>query len=116
MEQLNRIELRGNVGSVRIQKAGSSRVARISLATNYVYKNRDGDPVIETTWHNVNVWEGKNAPDLDVIQRGDKMYVCGRLRAQKFLGNDGLERTVYDVLAKNVQLISGDESLQYESM
>lgn len=116
MEQLNKIELRGNVGSVRVQKAGGSRVAKISLATNYVYKNREGDPVIETTWHNISAWEGKNIPDLDSIQRGDKLYVCGRMRAQKFLGNDGLEHTVYDVLAKNVQLIAGDDYLQYESI
>lgn len=116
MEQLNKIELRGNVGSVRVQKAGGSRVAKISLATNYVYKNREGDPVIETTWHNISAWEGKNIPDLESIQRGDKLYVCGRMRAQKFLGNDGLEHTVYDVLAKNVQLIAGDDYLQYESI
>ena len=49
MEQLNRIEIRGNVGAVRLQVVGNSRVAKISVATNYVYKGRDGDPVIETT-------------------------------------------------------------------
>lgn len=116
MEQLNKIELRGNVGSVRILKAGDSRVAKITLATNYVYKNREGDPVIETTWHNISAWEGKNIVDLDAIQRGDKLFVSGRLRIQKFVGNDGLERTVYDVLAKVLQLVPGDDSLQYESM
>lgn len=114
MEQLNRIELRGNVGSVRIQSVGQTHVARISLATNYVYKNRDGDPVIETTWHNITAWEGKNIPGLDSIQRGDKMYVSGRLRSQRFIGNDGMEHTAYDVLARNLQVLSGDESLQYE--
>lgn len=116
MEQLNKIELRGNVGSVRIQNAGSSRVARISLATNYVYKNRDGDPVIETTWHNITAWEGKNIPDLSLIDRGVKLYVCGRLRTQRFLGNDGQEHTAYDVLAKSLQIIEGEDSFQYESM
>ncbi len=49
MEQLNRIEIRGNVGAVRLQVVGNSRVAKISVATNYVYKGRDGEPVIETT-------------------------------------------------------------------
>lgn len=116
MEQLNKIELRGNVGSVRILNAGGTRIAKISLATNYVYKNREGDPVIETTWHNISAWEGKNMPDLESIQRGDKLYVCGRMRAQRYEGNDGMERTVYEVLAKNIQLIAGNESLQYEAL
>ena len=47
-QQLNRIEIKGNVGAVRLQVVGNSRVAKISVATNYVYKGRDGDPVIET--------------------------------------------------------------------
>lgn len=116
MEQLNRIDLRGNVGSIRIINAGDSRVAKISLATNYVYKNRDGDPVIETTWHNVTAWEGKNIVDLDAIQRGDKLFASGRLRMQRFVGTDGLEHTAYDVLARTLQLVPGEDSLQYESM
>ncbi|MDO5442108.1 MAG: single-stranded DNA-binding protein [Bacteroidia bacterium] len=115
MEQLNRIELRGNVGSVKILNAGGTRLARISLATNYVYKNKDGDPVIETTWHNISAWEGKNMPDFESIQRGDKLYVCGRIRAQRYEGTDGMEHTVYEVLGKSMQLIGGSESLQYEA-
>ena len=114
MEQMNRIELRGNVGSVRVQNVGQTHVARISLATNYVYKNREGDPVIETTWHNITAWDGKNIADLESIQRGDKMFVSGRLRSQRFIGNDGAEHTAYDVLARSLQIISGDDSLQYE--
>ena len=46
MEQLNRIELRGIVGTVRVQAVGDTHVAKISLATDYIYKGRNGDPVI----------------------------------------------------------------------
>ena len=42
MEQLNRIELKGVVGNVRIQDFNESRMARIGLATNYAYKDREG--------------------------------------------------------------------------
>lgn len=114
MEQLNRIEIRGNVGAVRLQIVGNSRVAKISIATNYVYKGRDGDPVIETTWHYVSAWEGKNMPDLSTIHKGDKIYVVGRLRSQRYTAADGTERTAYDVLASKVQLIESDEFFQYE--
>ena len=114
MEQLNRIELRGNVGTVRVRRVGDTKVADISLATNYVYKGRDGAPVIETTWHYITAWEGKNMPDLESICRGDKLYVFGRLRSQRYTGNDGVERTAYDVLASKLQLINSDEALQYE--
>lgn len=58
MEQLNRIEIRGNVGNVNILKVGDARVAHFSVATNFAYKGRNGEPNIETTWHNVTAWEG----------------------------------------------------------
>lgn len=114
MEQLNRIEIRGNVGAVRLQVVGNSRVAKISVATNYVYKGRDGEPVIETTWHYISAWEGKNMPDLTTIHKGDKISVTGRLRSQRYTAADGTERTAYDVLASKVALIETDDFLQYE--
>lgn len=114
MEQLNKIEIRGNVGAVRLQVVGNSRVAKISVATNYVYKGRDGEPVIETTWHYVSAWEGKNMPDLTSIHKGDKICVVGRLRSQRYTASDGTERTAYDVLASKVQMIESDDFMQYE--
>lgn len=109
MEQLNRIELKGTVGSIRVQTFSEKHVARISLVTNYVYKSKDGDPVIETTWHNISAWENKSFPDLNTIQKGDRLYVVGRLRNQRFLGNDGVERTVCDVNAYKLQKIDTEE-------
>ena len=46
---INRVELRGVVGTARINETGEGRIARFSLATNYVYRASDGMPVIETT-------------------------------------------------------------------
>lgn len=46
---INCVELRGAVGTVRINETGEGRIARFSLATNYVYRASDGMPVIETT-------------------------------------------------------------------
>lgn len=114
MEQLNRIELKGTVGTIRVQTVGNKKVARIFLATNYAYKGKDGEPVIETTWHNISAWESKTMPDLNKIQKGDKLYVTGRLRTQHYTGNDGVERTSLDVSAYKMQLLTGDEQFTYE--
>ncbi len=83
MEQLNKIELRGNVGNIRIQTVGDNEVAHFSLATNYAYKGKDGTPVIETT--------------------------CGRIRFQKFNGSDGTEKQYYEVLANRLAIIENDD-------
>ena len=46
---INCVVLRGAVGTVLINETGEGRIARFSLATNYVYRASDGMPVIETT-------------------------------------------------------------------
>ena len=114
MEQLNKIELRGNVGSVRQSRINGRLVVNFSVATNYVYKGKDGDPVIETTWHNISAWEGRNMVGLERIGKGSRVQVLGRLRSQKYTDPDGQEHSTYDVAASKVSLIEGDDILQYE--
>ena len=114
MEQLNKNELRGNVGNITRKDVGESRVAHFSLATNYIYKGRDGNPVIETTWHNITAWEGRGMPDLNKIVKGDTVYVLGRIRSQKYTGTDNIERTSYEVLANRVKIESNPVDLQTE--
>lgn len=114
MEQLNRIELRGNVGNVKLQVVGDKLAARFTVATNYAYKDKDGTPVIETTWHNVNAWQGRGIVDLHDIKKGSKVYVSGRLRSQRFQGEDQMERSFYEIVPKTVALIDDKENLNYE--
>lgn len=107
---LNRIELRGNVGEdAKVNRFGENCVARFKIATNYSYRDKDGKPVIETTWHNVVAWEGRGMPDFASIKKGSCVYVCGRLRISKFTGSDGDERRFYEVVATRVQIVNPDD-------
>ena len=109
MEQLNRIELRGTVGSVRYQSFGDNSVANFTLVTNYAYKDREGAPVIETTWHNISAWEGKEIQNVSEIVKGSKVYICGRLHNRSYTGADGTDHFITEVVARRVALISGDD-------
>jgi len=114
MEQLNKIELRGNIGFVRTQRVENSTVCHFTVATNYVYKDRNGEPVIETTWHNVTVWEGRAITDVSQIIRGAKVSVIGRIKSQHYTDADGQERYVYEVQASKVSIIESDDQMTYE--
>lgn len=113
MEQLNRIELRGLVGSVNVQTYPQGKVAHFTLATSQAYHDRNGGAVIDTQWHNVTLWDGKGV-DLDCIQKGSKIYVVGRLKTQKFTGADGVDRYTVDVQAARGMLIDREETLSSE--
>lgn len=114
MEQLNRIELRGMVGYVRHVDLNERKLVHLSLATNYIFRNKDGEPEIETTWHNVTIWQGKDNPDVSRIEKGSKIQVSGRLRSQKYVDADGVERTSYEVLAYKYELINDPAPLQFQ--
>ena len=97
MEQMNKIELVGRIGNAYLNKVGDTQVLRISVATDYVFKDRSGTPVIETTWHNAVVWEGKNAPDLMAISRGRTVHLTGRIRQNRYMAADGTEKQVSEI-------------------
>ena len=114
MESLNAVKLRGVVGTIRISQFSEKKVARMSVATNYAYRDKDGNPVIETTWHNVVAWEGKETIGLECIKKGSKVEVLGRLRIQRFTGEDGVERTTFEVLARSLKVLDDNEVLSME--
>ena len=108
MEQLNKVELRGVIGVIRLQNVGEKRLATMSVATNYCYKGGDGCPVIETTWHIVTAWEGKNCQNLDQLHKGDNVHIIGRLRCRKYLDSAGIERMQMDIVASNLEKVEGN--------
>lgn len=114
MEQLNRVELRGVVGSLRHQKVGDKTCSHINVATSRAYKDRNGVAVIETTWHQVIAWEGPNTEDVARIEKGSKVYVLGRIRNARYVGKDDQERESSEIVASRLMLMDTAENLQYE--
>ena len=112
MEHINRIELQGRVGSVRTNEYNGSRVANFSLATDMLYKTRDGGAVNETTWHQVTAWEGRDMPDLNAIVKGTPVHVTGRLRTFRYTNSEGVDRQLYEVVAYKIRILSEEEAGQ----
>ena len=112
MESINKIELQGRVGTIRTNIVGNTKVANFSMATDYLYKGRDGSAMSETTWHNVVAWAGKGMPELDTISRGTALNVSGRLRTSRYTSEDGSEKIFYEVVAYRINIIEDkDKSL-----
>lgn len=109
MEHINRIELQGRIGNVRTNIVGETMVANFSMVTEYLYKTRDGGAINETTWHYVVAWEGRDMPDLSQIVKGIPVHVTGRLRSSRYTAADGTEKTLYEVVASKVRLLSEED-------
>ena len=114
MEQINKIELLGTVGNVRLQYINDRQMAKFTVVTNRAYKNKQGEPVIETQWHNVTAFEGKNVQNLDKIARGGAVHLWGRLQVQRYTADDGTDRTYVDVMCSKLIVLPEETEVQYE--
>ena len=111
MEFINRIELAGVVGRIQRQTVSSQKMANFSLVTEYGFKDKSSCSVIETTWHNVVAWKSEKIPSLDGIERGSYVRVIGRLRARRYTDSSGESRTLYEVVASGVEVLSSENTI-----
>lgn len=108
MEFLNKVELRGVVGRITLQTYDNEKIGRMSVVTNSCRKLKDGTAVIDTTWHNVVIQQSKTNTPLENIQKGDKVELTGRFRAQRYTTETGEDRVMYDIEARSLTLIKTD--------
>ena len=104
MEHINRVEIQGNVGTVRLNEHNGRKVANFSVATELLYKSREGIAVSEITWHNIVAWSGKDIVDLSLITKGTPVHVFGRIKTSKYTSADGTEKFFYEVMANKLSI------------
>ena len=114
MEQLNKVELRGIIGSVRVSDVGDRKCIRMTVATNLAYKGADGCAVIETTWHNVLAFEGGEVCGAESLSKGDHVNISGRIRNVRYTSSEGKDMTASEIYATRVSRIVSDEPFLYQ--
>ena len=112
MEFLNRMEIKGVVGSCRNIQVGASSIATFSVAVEYGYK-ANGENIIETTWFSVSAWDKDGNETAKTLKRGDQVHVIGRIRTYRFNNADGSVRNGFEIMARTIEVIENqDEPLE----
>jgi single-strand DNA-binding protein len=105
---LNKIMLIGNLGKdpdMSYTPAGKA-VTKFSLAVNRRTKDRDtGERREETQWFNIVAWDQLAETMNTYLHKGSKVYIEGRMTSRKFTDKDGVERTFWDVVASEMQML-----------
>lgn len=106
MAGVNKVILIGNLGKdpeLRTMESGA-KVASFTLATTESYKNKNGEKVDQTEWHNVVFW----GPVADVIEKylkkGSKIFVEGKLRTRSY-EKDGVTKYFTEVWGQNMTML-----------
>ena len=107
MASLNKVMLIGNVGQdpeLRYTPDGNP-VANFSIAVNR--RRRVGEEYKdETEWFNI-VCFSRTAENVNqYLTKGQKVYVEGRFQSSEYVGQDGVQRKSFDVIAYEVTFLS----------
>lgn len=84
--------------------ATGQTVASVSLATNRVWKDKNGQKQEQTEFHNVVLWGRLAEIAGQYLTKGAESYFEGRLQTRKYTGKDNVERRTTEVVAENMQL------------
>ncbi len=97
---VNKVELLGRVGIDPEMKytQGGTAVTRLRLATDRYRKNAEAD----TDWHTVVVWGKQGEAVNRYVEKGQRIYVAGRLVQNSWEGDDGQRRHSTEVHASEV--------------
>lgn len=109
MAGINKVILVGNLGKdpeVRTLENGA-KVANFTLATSESYKNREGQRVTTTEWHNIVLWRGLADIAERFLKKGNQVYIEGKIKSRVWDDKDGNKRYTTEILGDNLTMLGG---------
>jgi single-strand DNA-binding protein len=84
--------------------ATGQTVASVSMATNRVWKDKNGQKQEQSEFHNVVLWGRLAEIAGQYLVKGAETYIEGRMQTRKYTGKDNVERRTTEIVAENMQL------------
>ena len=107
MRGLNKVILIGNLGKdPEIQfLEGNIPVAKFPLATSETYKDKSGNIMSHTEWHNVVLWRGLAEMAQKYLHKSSMVYIEGRLKTRNWEDRDHNRKTIIEIVADNLIML-----------
>ncbi len=112
MAGVNKVILLGNLGKDPEIKYLDGNIARVSfsLATTDFYKDKAGNRIEQTEWHNVVMWRSLAENAEKLLKKGMQIYLEGRLQTRQWQDKDGFKKNTTEVIAETFQLLNKRET------
>lgn len=107
---LNRLQIIGNLGHTpEVKEVNGSKVANIQIGvTERGYTTKDGKKVEDRTdWFTVVAWRGLAEVIEKYVNKGDRLYIEGKMHSRQYEGKDGIKRTTWELWAENIIMLGG---------
>lgn len=104
---MNHIAIIGNLGKdpeSRFTPTGK-RATTFSVAINHRWTDSEGQKKEDTTWVNVECWNGLGENCAKFLAKGRKVLVEGRLSIRPYEDKEGAKRDWVTIVASNVEFL-----------
>ena len=101
---VNKVIIVGHVGGDPEPRytASGTAVVNISVATNEVRRDSEGNEQKSTEWHKVVLWSKQAEFVGNYVKKGQLVYVEGRLQTRTWEDRNKIERRTRDSVADNI--------------
>jgi len=115
---LNKAQLIGNLTrdpELRYTPQGTA-VCTFTVATNRQWKTDSGDLRDEADFHRVVAWDKLAEICSQMLSKGKKVFVEGRIQNRQWTGQDGVKRTTTEIVISDMLLLdrARDDSSDYQ--
>jgi len=104
---LNRVQLIGNLTrdpELRYTPSGTA-VCTFGLATNRSWTTDTGEKKEETEFHKIVAWNKLGELCSQLLSKGRKVYVEGRLAYRKYTNKDGVEQNTTEIVIDDMMVL-----------
>lgn len=105
---INKVILIGRLGKDPVLKhfSNDNAIAEFSLATDDSYKNKEGQKVEQTDWHNIKIPTKRQAEIAEkYLRKGSLVYIEGKIRYRSYDDKDGNKRWITEIIAENFRML-----------
>lgn len=117
MSSVNRQVVLGRIGQDATVRHldGGILVANFSVATSEKYKNKAGETVENTEWHNIVAWRGLAEYAEKYCKKGLMIYLEGKTTHPKFTDKEGQDRQKCEIVADVIKNLTWPQNKTPES-
>lgn len=105
---VNKVILIGRLGKdpeLKYTPSGAP-VAKFSLATDEVFKDKTGEKQQRTEWHNIVAWNKLAEICGEYLTKGKQVYIEGSIRSHQWEDKQtGTKRTGYEIVAQKMTML-----------
>jgi len=108
---VNKVILVGNLGKdpeLKHFENGGVK-ANFPLATSESYKDKTGNRVDQTEWHNVVLWRAQAEFAEKYLKKGYTIYVEGKLRTRSWEDQNQVKKYITEVVADSISILNKNE-------